>query len=67
MDTSSPHGKGHSSPPTFRPMSIVVQRLPISATQLLFKVVTKYIIAGPGSVKCLNIVDSNRQFHHGGV
>jgi len=32
-DSSSPmHGKGHSSPRTFRPMSIVVKRLPISAT-----------------------------------
>jgi len=33
----APHGKGHSSPPTFRPMSIVAKRSPISATaELLF-------------------------------
>ena len=31
MGTQLPHGKGHSSP-TFRPMSIVVKRSPISAT-----------------------------------
>jgi len=27
-----PHGKGHSTPPTFRPMSIVAKRSPVSAT-----------------------------------
>jgi len=31
-DPSAPrHGKGHSSRPTFRPMSIVAKRSPISA------------------------------------
>ena len=37
----SPHGKGHSSP-TFRPLSIVAKRLPISArptAELLFLLV----------------------------
>jgi len=29
---SYPHGKGHSSSPTFRPISIVTKRSPISAT-----------------------------------
>ena len=28
----APHGKGHSSPPAFRPMSIVAKQSPISAT-----------------------------------
>ena len=44
-EPSSPHGKGHSSPlPTFRPMSIVAERSPISVTAellyVLFIVVT---------------------------
>jgi len=37
MGTQLRHGKGHSSPPpTFRPMSIVAIRSPISATAELF-------------------------------
>jgi len=36
---SSPHEKGHSTPHTFRPMSIVAKRSPISATaELLFDI-----------------------------
>ena len=31
-EPSSPHGKGHSSPHNFQPMSIVAKRSPVSAT-----------------------------------
>jgi len=40
----APHGKGHSSPPTFRPMSIVAKRTPISATAELLSIVLISIV-----------------------
>ena len=37
VEQAAPHGKGHSSPHSFRPMSVVVKRSPISVSaELLF-------------------------------
>ena len=51
LKPSSPHGKGHSNP-TFRPMSIVAKRSPISATAELLSITSLFSFLWPVFRSC---------------